>query len=100
MTVATERFVVLMTARHPLATQAEIGLKEPRAGPFGMGRPECWRTLRSRIEGTGLQAEFRPGANGAVRSRSRLGRGRTGPAATRFVEFALRQGAAAPDRGA
>lgn len=64
--VAEERFVVLMSAHHPLAGRAEIALEELRGEPFVMGTPKRWRTFRSLVEGTCLQAGFLPEVAGSA----------------------------------
>jgi len=60
MTIASERFVVLLSKYHPLAKRASINVADLASVPFVMGTPKRWATFRSLIDNVCLKAGFLP----------------------------------------
>lgn len=58
--VERERFVVLMSAYHPLAKRKSVRLSELAHIPFILGTANRWQTFRSLIDNVCLQAGFLP----------------------------------------
>lgn len=60
MTIARERFVVLLSKYHPLAKRTSISIADLSSVPFVMGTPRRWATFRSLIDNVCLKAGFLP----------------------------------------
>lgn len=60
MTIASERFVVLLSKYHPLAKRASVNVADLASVPFVMGTPKRWATFRSLIDNVCLKAGFLP----------------------------------------
>jgi len=60
MTIAKERFVVLLSKFHPLAKRTSIHVADLASMPFVMGTPKRWATFRSLIDNMCLKAGFLP----------------------------------------
>lgn len=58
--IARERFVLLVSAYHPLATRASIRMSELANTPFVIGTSKRWLTFRSLVNHVCLQAGFLP----------------------------------------
>lgn len=60
MSVYQERFILLVSRFHPLATRASVSLRELKDLPFVMGTQKRWETFRSLINNVCLQSGFLP----------------------------------------